>query len=314
MLWIKKKKRTVKSKPKTKTESKSKSESKKTHAKNITKFIDPAFRLVLKSIVDSFSKTYSSEDVIKALKILEFEIFKYKEQTISALTELPSISDREKIWDKVKELFVEILLPMITIMNTNIASNLTKNKEEKEEKDEDIPLEIPNIGIVSRQSAKDVATVKSRLIAPNSEKTLVHTITIVDTGSDTSLVSKNIVKRLDMEIDNTNAPKLSGVATKTETIGTVYGFSISIYDDENSRTIEDDFMVINTDKDFVLLGIPWIDRAKAIVDFNSRILQIPISQRKSIIVPISLHRKKTNVTSLNIDKFELCESNKIKKK
>ena len=97
MLWIKKKKRTVKSRPKTKTESKSKSESKKAHAKNITKFIDPAFRLVLKSIVDSFSKTYPSEDVIKALKILEFEIFKYKEQTISALTELPSISDREKV-------------------------------------------------------------------------------------------------------------------------------------------------------------------------------------------------------------------------
>ena len=227
MLWIKKKSNIrSKSKKKTKTETKSKSESKKTHAKNITKFIDPAFRLVLKSIVDSFSKIYPSEDVIKALKILEFEIFKYKKQTISALTELPSISDREKIWDKVKELFVEILLPMITIMNTNIASNLTKNKEVKEEKDEDIPLEIPNIGIVSRQSAKDVATVKSRLIAPNSEKTLVHTITIVDTGSDTSLVSKNIVKRLDMEIDNTNAPKLSGVATKTETIGTVYGLGI----------------------------------------------------------------------------------------
>jgi len=46
-------------------------------------------------------------------------------------------------------------------------------------------------------------------------------------------------------------------------------------------------------------------RARAIADFNSRILQIPISQRKSIIVPISLHRRKTNATSLNIDNFEL---------
>ncbi len=302
MLWIKKKGNIrSKSKKKTKTEPKSKSESKKVHAKNINKFIDPAFRLVLKSIVESFSKTYPSEDVIKALKILEFEIFKYKEQTISALTELPSISDREKVWDKVKELFVEILLPMITIMNTNIASNFTKNKEEKEEKDEDIPLEIPNIGIVSQQSAKDVATMKSRLIAPDSEKTLVHSVTIIDTGSDSSLVSKSIATRLDIEVDKTNAPELSGVATKARTVGTIYGLGISIYDSDNSKIIEDDFMVIDSDKDFVLLRIPWIDRAKAIVDFNSRILQIPLSQRKSIIVPISLHRKKTNITSLNID-------------
>jgi len=301
----------VKSKSKSKTETKRKSEPKSKKSRvSIDQYVDATFRLVLKSIVESFAKTFSAEDVTKAFKMLELEIFRYKESTLSALTEFPSIKEREKIWDKVKELFIEILLPMVTVMNNNIAANIKSDVE----KQEDVPLDIPNIGIVSRQTAKDVATVKSRIVAPNSEKTLVHPITIVDTGSDTSLVSKNIAKRLDMEIDNKNAPKLSGIATKTETIGTVYGLGISIYDGENSRIIEDDFMVINTDKDFVLLGIPWIDRAKAIVDFNSRILQIPISQKKSIIVPISLHRRKTNITSLNIDKFELSESNRIKKK
>ena len=310
MLWSKKK-RTVKSKSKSKTETKRKSEPKSKKSRvSIDQYVDATFRLVLKSVVESFAKTFSAEDVTKTFKMLELEIFRYKESTLSALTEFPSIKEREKIWDKVKELFIEILLPMVTVMNNNIAANIKSDVE----KQEDVPLDIPNIGIVSRQTAKDVATVKSRIVAPNSEKTLVHPITIVDTGSDTSLVSKNIAKRLDMEIDNKNAPKLSGIATKTETIGTVYGLGISIYDGENSRIIEDDFMVINTDKDFVLLGIPWIDRAKAIVDFNSRILQIPISQRKSIIVPISLHRRKTNITSLNIDKFELSESNRIKKK
>jgi len=305
MLWIKKKSTAVKSKSrkKTKTKPKQKSEIKKTtNTKNINKYIDSAFRLVLKSVVESFCKTFPAEDVIKTFKVLEFEIFKYKEQILSALTELPSISDREKVWDKVKELFVEILLPMITVMNTNIATNISKKDEVEEE---DIPLEIPNIGIVSRKSAKDIATVKSRIVAPNSEKTLVYHKTIVDTGSDTSLISKSIANRLDMEIDKTNSPELSGVATQTGTVGTVYGLGITIYDNDNSQTIEDDFMVINTDKDFVLLGIPWIDRARAIADFNSRILQIPISQRKSIIVPISLHRRKTNAISLNIDNFEL---------
>src|SRR6266496_1232694 len=240
MLWIKKKSTAVKSKSKSKSRKKPKT---KPNTKNINKYIDSAFQLVLKSVVESFCKTFSAEDIIRSHMILEFEIFKYKEQILSALTELPSISDREKVWDKVKELFVEILLPMITVMNTNIATNISKKDEVEEE---DTPLEIPNIGIVSRKTAKDIATVKSRIVAPNSEKTLVY-----------------------------------------------------------HKTIVDDFMVINTDKDFVLLGIPWIDRARTIVDFNSRILQIPISQRKSIIVPISLHRRKTNATSLNIDNFEL---------
>ena len=51
---------------------------------------------------------------------------------------------------------------MITVMNTNIATNISKKDEVEEE---DIPLEIPNIGIVSQKSAKDIATVKSRIVA-----------------------------------------------------------------------------------------------------------------------------------------------------
>ncbi len=38
-------------------------------------------------------------------------------------------------------------------------------------------------------------------------------------------------------------------------------------------------------EDLVLLGSPWLDRTKAIIHLNSRILQIPISEKKSIIVP-----------------------------
>src|SRR6266516_1776828 len=150
MLWNKKKSTAVKNKSKKKNKKKPKT---KPNLKNINKYIDSAFRLVLKSVVESFCKTFPAEDVIKTFKILEFEIFKYKEQILSALTELPSISDREKVWDKVKELFVEILLPMITVMNTNIATNINK----KDEVEEDTPLEIPNIGIVSRKTAKDIA-------------------------------------------------------------------------------------------------------------------------------------------------------------
>ena len=114
-----------------------------------------------------------------------------------------------------------------------------------------------------------------------------------------------IVKRLELDVDKTIAPDLSGVATKSDIMGTTYGLGISIYDSDNDKTIEDDFMVIKSDKDFLLLGVPWIDRAKAILDCGNRQLSIPISQRKKVNIPISLHKRKTNVTTLHIDSIDL---------
>ena len=137
---------------------------------------------------------------------------------------------------------------------------------------------------------------------------MVIPTTIFDTGSDSSLLSSNIVKRLELDMDKSNAPDLSGVATKSDTIGTVYGLEIMIYDSDNSKTIADDFIVVKSDKDFLLLGVPWIDRAKAILDFSNRQLSIPISQRKKITIPISLHKRKTNITSLHIDSIDLKKS------
>src|ERR1043166_6683852 len=86
--------------------------------------------------------------------------------------------------------------------------------------------------------------------------------TIFDIGSDSSLVSSNIVKRLELDVDKTNAPDLSGVTTKSDTMRTIYGLDISIYDSDNDKTIEDDFMVIKSDKDFLLLSIPISQRKK----------------------------------------------------
>jgi hypothetical protein len=166
---------------------------------------------------------------------------------------------------------------MISILASDMASNLIRRDDESLCIDDNLWTCSAGIGIVNCKSASDVVTIKSRIIAPDSEKTLVIPTTIFDTGSDSSLISDNIVKRLELNVDKTNTPDLGGVATKTNTIGTVYGLGISIYDSDNSKTIIDDFMVIKSGKDFLLLGVPWIDRAKAILDFSNRQLSIPIS-------------------------------------
>ena len=102
-----------------------------------------------------------------------------------------------------------------------------------------------------------------------------------------------------------NALDLSGVARKLNTMGTTYGLDISIYDSDNDKTIEDDFMVIKSNKNFLLLGVPWINRAKVILNCDNQQLNIPISQWKKVTIPISLHNRKTNVTTLHIDSIDL---------
>lgn len=295
MLWFKKK------------NSSSKNEGvKKKPQVDKNQIINAVFQLVLKAMVESFVSAVPKDTVISVYNAMNAEFNNYKDPILSQLKGAPSIKTREKIWDSVKEIFATILQPMIGIVSNNLASNLIRRDESGDSLHVNNNLWLPaGIGIVNRKSASDVATIKCRIIPSNSAKSLVIPVTILDTGSDSSLISSNITKRLELDIDKTNAPDLSGVATKADTMGTVYGLGISIYDSDNDKIIEDDFMVIKSDKDFLLLGVPWIDRSKAIVDFGNRQLSIPISQRKKINIPISLHKRKTNVTSLHIDSIDL---------
>ena len=270
------------------------------------RIVNEVFQLVLKTMVESFVNAVPKETVISIYNAMNAEFVKFKDPILSQLKGSPSIKTREKIWDSVKEIFAVILQPMISVVSNNLVSNLIRKEEAPDNLHVDDSLWMPaGIGIVNRKSASDVITIKTKIIAPDSAKTMVVPKTIFDTGSDSSLVSSNIVKRLELDVDKTNAPDLSGVATKSDTMGTTYGLGISIYDSDNDKTIEDDFMVIKSDKDFLLLGVPWIDRAKAILDCGNRQLSIPISQRKKVIIPISLHKRKTNVTTLHIDSIDL---------
>jgi len=192
---------------------------------------------------------------------------------------------------------------MYEIVNKTMAANLNKKEEIMEESIANI------ISGLGRRLASDIAKIKSRLIAPDSDKLLVVPMTLLDSCSDSSLISNSLAKRLDIEIDKSKTSPLRGIATKTDTIGIIDGLGVSIYDEDNEKVIEDDFLVIDNDKNFLLLGITWLDRAGAILDFKSRVMKIPISQCKSITIPMSVHRRKGNVSSFNLETF-----NSFKKK
>jgi hypothetical protein len=268
--------------------------------------INDVFRLLVKVIVEEFIKVSPKEHVVVVYNHINTICSMSKDVILNSLKGEPSVKTREKIWNSVGEIVNDVILPMRNVVSAMQTSNLIlKHQDPLFVNESSWTFSPADISVVNRKSASDIVTIKSKIIAPDTNKSLVCPVTILDTGSDSSLISDKLVKRLDLEVDKTNAPDLRGVSTKTDTIGTVYGLGISIYDSDNSFTVIDDFMVIRSDKDFLLLGVPWIDRAKAIVDFSNRQLCIPISQRKKIIIPLSLHKRKSNVVSLNIDTIDL---------
>ena len=259
-------------------------------------------------MIESFVKSFPKETVINSFNSINSEFIGLKDPILTQLSQVSSMKAREKIWENVKDIFTRILQPMITVVASESANNLITKVD-----DIPSPLDVSDsiwplsagIGIMNRKSASDIVTIKCRIIAPGTEKSLVIPVAIFDTGSDSSLLSSNIVNRLNLQVNKTNTPDISGVASTSKTLGTIYGLGISIYDSDNNKTIEEDFMVIKSDKEFLLLGVPWIDRAKAILDIGNRQLSIPISTRKKITIPISVHKKKTNVTSLQMETVDL---------
>ncbi|CAB4425136.1 unnamed protein product [Rhizophagus irregularis] len=184
------------------------------------RIIFEVFIQLLKLLVQSFVNAVPKETVISAYNALNAEFINYKELVLGQLKGEPSIKTREKVWDNVKDLFTSILHPMISVVTNSMAANLIR-KNDDVICNNDLWSSIAGIGIVNRKSASDVVTIKTKVVAPESEKSLVIPTTIFDTSSDSSLISNNIVKRLNLDVDRSNAPDLSGVATKSDTIGTV---------------------------------------------------------------------------------------------
>ena len=78
---------------------------------------------------------------------------------------------------------------MISTVLNNLASNLIRKEKDSDSLYVDDSLWMPaGIGIVNRKSASDVITIKTKIIAPDSAKTMVIPKTIFNTGSDSSVI------------------------------------------------------------------------------------------------------------------------------
>src|SRR2546421_728688 len=112
--------------------------------------------------------------------------------------------------------------------------------------------------------ATDVVTIKCRI------NKLIIPSAVIDSGANCSIMSKNIAKKLGLNIDTNRNTSLEGVATEYEAIGWVYDVPVSI----GFFTLVDDFIVVDDNKPALLIGTPWLDRARSSIDFDNRVLYI----------------------------------------
>ena len=140
----------------------------------------------------------------------------------------------------------------------------------------------PMVFNILRKPASDVVTIKCRI------NKLSIPSAVLDSGANCSIMSLNIAKKLGLDIDTNRPTSLEGVATESDTIGWVYNVPVSI----GFFTLLNDFIVVDDNKPALLLGTPWLDRAQAMIDFQSRILYIRNSNDLLFNVPISVHKTK----------------------
>ncbi|GET58828.1 hypothetical protein GLOIN_2v1885507 [Rhizophagus irregularis DAOM 181602=DAOM 197198] len=157
------------------------------------------------------------------------------------------------------------------------------------------PLEI---NFLQLDDPNDVATISCKI------KNVCIPYAMIDTGSDSSVISENVAKHLGLKIDRKNIHALNGVAGSTKTLGTINEIPITIGEGTNTVTISDEFSVIPTEKDrngkdksLLILGTQWQYRAgwEPVVkgEFKANV------NGQVVSIPLSVHKAQRNVFAVD---------------
>src|SRR5438045_8404041 len=130
---------------------------------------------------------------------------------------------------------------------------------------------------------------------------------MIDSGSDSSIISENIAKHLELKIDRKKVHRLNGVASKSHSLGTVDSVPVTIEDGKNRDTILDEFSVVSTEYDdngkelsLFILGTQWQYQAgwESLVKGEFKASR----NGKTITIPLSVHKYQRNVFTVGKEK------------
>ena len=229
--------------------------------------------------------------------------------------------NKKKIWNETRNIYIDILRPLeeakkqindnATQQNAQMLNFAIRQYQANQGITEGIastdspywpnPLEVDYI----RQNvANDVATISCK-IGP-----MEVPYAMIDSGSDSCVISDNIVRRLGIEIDKRKIYKLKGYATYAETIGTVSNIPITLRNNNDSITESDEFSVVKAEKDkygkaksLLVLGTPWQHKVgwEPIVKGEFKVIR----NGKTFVFPLSVHRATRKEFIPNMDSFHL---------
>lgn len=297
------------------------------------------YQSVLKSILASLIPHCPKEILIEISNFINGIYPKLEDTCLNNYMKNDTVKRRESAWKSITKRLQDVLHPLIQVANTiqepllkipesvtvNTCSSIASsakgnpldhaikayaqryNKETDEKKNNRLQNNhllfwpIPrDINFLQIKDADDVATISCNVRGINIPYAMI------DSGSDSSILSENVAKHLGLKIDRKNIHRLNGVASKSHSLGTVADVPITINDGTNSNTVLDDFSVVPTEFDrngkelsLFILGTPW----------QYRIGWEPIAKGefratcngKTITIPLSVHKSQRNVFTVESD-------------
>ena len=258
---------------------------------------DEIYQTALKSIISSLVRHCPREILIEISRYISTIYPKIKDLCLNSIMENDTVKRREIAWKNVTSRILDVLHPLIQLSTSeqkpliqvpnntiepqveiemhsdpkiiNSASRtpeislaLSQAIKEYQKKNEIYWPKPSKINFLQVRDADDVATISCKV---GSE---IIPYAMIDSGSDSSVVSENVAKHLGLKIDRKKIHNLNCVASKSLSLGTINNLPVTISDGNESATIMDEFSVIPTEKDSngkelstFILGTVWQLRA-----------------------------------------------------
>ena len=316
---------------------------------NTTMVTEQMKKIALKSMVSSVVPHCPKEILVEIAKFLNMIYPKLKDHCLNTVMPNDTVKRRELAWENVNSYIQDVLLPLLQAVNTeqkplldvmenscevphnpvlspsqtiiekeslpdnnysggghilNHAIKAYAQCHSAEKKNSQIywpkPLEINFLQI---KDADDVATISCKV----GSVTIPYAM--IDSGSDSSIVSENVAKHLGLKIDRKKIHRLNGVASKSHSLGTIDSVPVTIEDGENSDIIPDEFSVVPTEYDdsgkelsLFILGTQWQYRAgwEPLVKGEFKTSR----NGKTITIPLSVHKSQRNVFTVGKESEE----------
>lgn len=265
----------------------------------------------MKLLINALAKECTPDLLAKIFDFLNNTFSGMKGSLLTEFAEKYTDENKEKLWKETINIYGEILQPL---EEARIQINTNTTQQDKQMLNHAIRQYQMNHGInelywpkpmaisyLQQKIANDVATINCK-IGP-----MEIPYAMIDSGSNTSVISDNIVERLGLKIDKNTIYEINGYATNAYTIGMVYDIPITIRNENDSVTESDEFCVVMAEKDkngkkksLLVLGTPLLHRL-GWEPFVTEEFKI-INKGKTLSVPLSIHKSNHTSEGFNLEK------------